>query len=129
MTREEAIDIIKAERECVYRQSTGECCREGVGCGACDLVMEDVDIFEALDVAIEALKEQRPHGEWVLDKENSFVFDMYKCSLCGTYGSKRWHFCPNCGYPMISSNSKIEKSKSEIVPDYRDGWRKRGEAE
>jgi hypothetical protein len=56
MTREEAMDIIKAERECVYRQGrTGECCRDDLGCGACDLVQEDVDIIEAYDMAIEAL--------------------------------------------------------------------------
>ena len=65
MIREEAIDIIRAERECVYRQGrTGECCRDDMGCGACDLVQEDTKIMEAYDMAIEALKD-RPHGEWV----------------------------------------------------------------
>ena len=56
-------------------------------------------------------------------------------------------YCPNCGADMRVKNdfnknieelkrvnnelkSEIEKSKSEIVPDYRDGWRlKEGEAE
>ena len=56
MTREEAIEIIKAERECVYRQGrTGECCRDDMGCGACDLAQKDVDIIEAYDMSIEAL--------------------------------------------------------------------------
>lgn len=41
--------------------------------------------------------EERPHGEWVLDQEFSFVFNMYECSKCRFNGSKRWHFCPNCG--------------------------------
>lgn len=41
--------------------------------------------------------EQRPHGEWVLDKEISFIFNIYECSKCRFNGSKRWHFCPNCG--------------------------------
>lgn len=59
INREQAIDIIKAERECVYRQGrTGECCRDDLGCGACDLVMEDKDIIEAYDMAIKALKEE-----------------------------------------------------------------------
>lgn len=59
MNREEAIDIIRAERECVYRQGrTGECCRDDMGCGACDLVQEDTNIIEAYDMAIEALKER-----------------------------------------------------------------------
>lgn len=31
--------------------------------------------------------------------------------------------CPNCGEKMVPSNSEIENSKSEIVPDYRDGWK------
>ena len=63
MTREEAIDIIKAERECVSRQGrTGECCRDDMGCGACDLAQKDVDIIEAYDMSIEALKE-RQRGE------------------------------------------------------------------
>ncbi|MBO7211078.1 MAG: hypothetical protein J6V44_08800 [Methanobrevibacter sp.] len=53
---EDAIDIIKAECECVYRQGkTGECCRDDMGCGACDLVREDVDIITAYGIAIDAL--------------------------------------------------------------------------
>ena len=45
-------------------------------------------------------KEERPHGEWVLDKEFSFIFNIYECSKCRFNGSKRWHFCPNCGADM-----------------------------
>ena len=55
---------------------------------------------EAFVMAIEALKGQRPHGEWVLDKEFSFVLNIYECSKCRFNGSKRWHFCPNCGADM-----------------------------
>lgn len=44
--------------------------------------------------------EERPHGEWVLDKEFSFIFNIYECSKCRFNGSKRWHFCPNCGARM-----------------------------
>lgn len=43
---------------------------------------------------------QDSHGEWVLDQEFSFIIDMYKCSKCRFNGSKRWHFCPNCGADM-----------------------------
>lgn len=77
--------------------------------------------------------EERPHGEWKADGT---------CSECGVYSSLNksvTYFCPNCGADMrvknelnrVSKelNSKIEKSKSEIVPDYRDGWRmKEGES-
>jgi len=58
MTHEEAIKAIQREIECVKRQGkTGECCRDELGCGACDLVFEDECILEAYDMAIEALKE------------------------------------------------------------------------
>lgn len=56
MSINEAIDIIKAECECVYRQGkTGECCRDDMGCCACDLVRNDVDILTAYEMAIDAL--------------------------------------------------------------------------
>ncbi len=107
MTREEAIDIIKAERECVYRQGrTGECCRDDFGCGACDLVMEDVDIIEAYDMAIEALKDKRPHGEWI---ETDFEDEIYgffeKCTNCGeAILSTHMRYCGNCGASMQTQN-------------------------
>ena len=57
MSIKEAIDIIKAECECVYRQGkTGECCRDEMGCGYCDLVRKDADIITAYDIAIDALQ-------------------------------------------------------------------------
>ena len=36
------------------------------------------EIAEAWDIAIEALKEPK-QGEWVLDKEFSFIFNIYEC--------------------------------------------------
>lgn len=59
----------------------------------------------ALDMAIEALKEQRPHGEWVKD------FNMDKAIVCSECGEEAWYkeycgwvtksnFCPNCGADM-----------------------------
>lgn len=49
---------------------------------------------------------ERPHGEWVLDKEISFVFNIYECSKCRFNGSKRWKFCPNCGARMKEGDKK-----------------------
>ena len=43
---------------------------------------------------------ERNYGEWVLDKEFSFIFNMYECSKCRFNGSKRWHYCPGCGAKM-----------------------------
>lgn len=57
MTHEEAIKAIQREIECVKRQGkTGECCRDELGCGACDLVFEDEWILEAYGMAIHALE-------------------------------------------------------------------------
>lgn len=99
MCKQEAIDIIKAERECVYRQGrTGECCRDDMGCGACDLVQEDTDIMEAYDMAIEALKEQRPHGEWEGDPERKKMVTRI-CTSCGDR-SVVGYFCMWCGADM-----------------------------
>ena len=77
------------------------------------------------------IENDRPHGEW------KKVGTSVMCSICehgwgkghAPKDLKDYNFCPNCGALTISSNSEIEKSKSEIVPDYRDGWRLReGEA-
>ena len=97
MSRKNAIDIIKAERECVERQGrTGECCREEMemGCGACDLVMEDVDIIEAYNMAIEALK--RRHGHWRNDRLEMHTLHFGECSQCGEK-AVIGNFCMWCG--------------------------------
>lgn len=84
----------------------------------------------------------RPHGEWIW-KEYDPDYDCgdivcSKCSVVIYEGVSqarlkvvKWPFCPDCGASMSASyrqvtgklNSEIKKSKSEIVPDYRDGWR------
>ena len=61
--------------------------------------------------------EERPHGEWI------YKGGKYWCSSCGEKAIYHSHvkeplphltnFCPNCGASMVSSNSEIEKSKSE----------------
>lgn len=79
MTREEAIEILG------LAQFTGNSASE-------------LDaISEALDVAIEALKE-RPHGEW--GKKTFGYLSTHDCSNCGFNGNQLWHFCPNCGADM-----------------------------
>ena len=75
--------------------------------------------------------EGRPHGEWIIQRNKQRAHIYSVCSKCNVpyLDTDFPNFCPNCGASMISSNSEIEKSKSEIVPDYRDGWRLReGEA-
>lgn len=84
-------------------------------------------------------EEKRPHGEWEWQTE-----DKYRCTNCNAnvrveecMNEPQYDFCPKCCASMSANdrqvtgklNSEIEKSKSEIVPDYRDGWRLRGEQE
>lgn len=59
----------------------------------------DKEIREALDKAIEALKEQRPQGEWILDAVAPHSISWFRCSYCGyKYEAyKKSNFCPNCG--------------------------------
>lgn len=56
----------------------------------------------AIDMAIEALKEQRPHGKWIIiDDCEKFIA---RCSVCGRILDSRmvkyYPFCPNCGADM-----------------------------
>ena len=53
------------------------------------------DFTEAIKVAIEALKDQRPQGEWKLHGM------IYYCSVCGhDYEQGGNNFCGNCGADM-----------------------------
>ena len=110
MTREEAIDVIKNEAECVRRQGkTGECCRDEMGCGACDLVMEDVYILEAYLMACKALEEPK-QGEWINDNASWGFVDL-ECPFCHSEyldidHIDKWNFCPNCGAKMKEGDEK-----------------------
>lgn len=51
----------------------------------------------ALKTAIEALKEQRPHGEWIYHAEwHSDGECAFECSKCGMGVDVDFNFCPNC---------------------------------
>ena len=57
---------------------------------------------DAIDAIIDNAPtvEERPQGEWLFDKENSFTIDMFKCSICGCFGDTHFKFCPDCGADM-----------------------------
>lgn len=57
------------------------------------------DEREAVKMAIEALKEQRPHGEWKYESYGQYL-SSYKCSNCGFHGDKQWISCPYCDAKM-----------------------------
>ena len=87
MTREEAIELLENLKVC--RQAH---------------TLFNIE-KEAVDMAIEALKEQRPHGEWIEHRQFYSVgcfYSEYECSNChdDVWQKTEWHFCPNCGADM-----------------------------
>ena len=60
-------------------------------------------VIEALDIAIEALKSDRPRGEWEKATES-----IWKCSLCNAIMFTDSNYCPNCGAKMNGERSGNE---------------------
>ena len=124
MTREEAIAKIGHIIDCVEL---------GIYCG------EDAEVFEALDLAITALRpvsreqvEKVWRGEWMPAEsdfdDNDALFDVedwcdWQCSACHNevcYNDpmeRRWlpKFCPNCGAPMTDEAVSIVMEKLEAL--------------
>ena len=85
MNREEALDVMN-----ILRFGTFE-----------EVINTREIVNEALDVAIEALKEKRPSGEWIIvDDCEKFIA---RCSVCGRILDSRmvkyYPFC-RCGADM-----------------------------
>lgn len=102
MTREEAIHVFEAWIER-------------------DEKMKDADRLENIEIykmSIEALKEQKAHGEWI-EKCTSFGGKCWaKCSVCNEFANGFGrdngfghdyfypNFCPNCGADMRKEGEK-----------------------
>ena len=106
MTREEAIKMIRAKIECMNRENSGKDLNcNSRDCDECDLCYEQGtsgEQIEALDMAIEALKEQNT-GYWIKKIIPSTLgYYECKCSECGRMWQYRegWNYCPNCGALM-----------------------------
>lgn len=62
---------------------------------------EDKEIAEAVQMGADALKEQRPHGEWIEKCWNDPRYVDYECSVCKrSIMNGTPDFCPNCGADM-----------------------------
>lgn len=44
-------------------------------------------------------------GEWIVDKEMSMLFAVYRCSNCHNIGSLSYKYCQNCGAEMEVNNA------------------------
>lgn len=68
----------------------------------------------AIDMAIEALKNQRKHGEWkVVGRETFSPNVTYRCSVCKTkevscIPNDKPHYCENCGADMRPKEGEAE---------------------
>lgn len=80
MTREEVVEIIKIERECVERNTSNKCDRD---CINCDLLRADEEIFSAYDMAIATLQEPEiVHCKQCKYRGTSDCAMRYEC-MCG----------------------------------------------
>ena len=62
---------------------------------------------EAIDMAIEALSADRPHGEWI-KHEVEDTCRWVECSECHKeYPNIEMNFCPNCGTRMLRKDSEV----------------------
>lgn len=61
-------------------------------------------LLGAIDKAIEALKNERPHGAWEM---GGFCFSTtsYKCPFCKSKTLERTKFCSECGTDMREADN------------------------
>lgn len=53
MTNRKILELLEAERKCIWRNIDHECDRD---CGKCDLVQDDLDLMELYTVLIQEYK-------------------------------------------------------------------------
>ena len=88
MTNERAIEIIENEKRCVINQSgPGYVCDRN--CARCNLVLPDLDVLDAYDKAIAALKDLE-----VCRNELCLQCGQYKKRHLGACDGCRWHEAP-----------------------------------
>lgn len=84
MTREDAIEVLENLKVCKQAHT-----------------LFNIE-KEAVDMAIEAMKEQRPHGEWTYTTHYARRFRV--CSVCKVEKeddhASGWNYCQYCGASM-----------------------------
>lgn len=107
----------------------------GIECKKCPFLDNEHNCKLETYIRNQKVYQETQHGEWI-----DTGYGTHRCSVCGekcrTYrmNKPRDRYCLWCGTPMSANdrqvtgklNSEIENSKSEIVPDYRDGWKLKG---
>lgn len=80
ISREEAIESLERVRELSGLKG----CRENI----------------AINMAIEALSNERPKGRWEFDVNPITHNWLYRCTSCNGWEEDTPPFCPNCGAEM-----------------------------
>ena len=97
--RSDAIEAI----ECVdwYHQNRNKDMVSGANSDEHQAWYKAQDIYKALEAVPSA---DRPQGEWIDRSDGGRIlypwYEFYECNKCGQYGTRVWHFCPNCGADM-----------------------------
>lgn len=55
----------------------------------------------AINAICSAPSADRPQGEWIDNGDKYF-----RCSLCGTKDTDKWHWCHGCGNPMKGADDE-----------------------
>ena len=66
----------------------------------CEEALIRRDDITAFVIARDALKEQRPHGEWIMHKNFDGYLRFYECSNCNHTQGYLTDFCDTCGADM-----------------------------
>lgn len=92
MTVERAIELLEIERNCVYRNSQGNCNRD---CYSCDLVQDDGELLEMYAKVIALLKSREPANAKV--SNGTGPTRSYVCGVCSEAIDPGDKYCRMCG--------------------------------
>lgn len=65
------------------------------------------DDMDAVELAIKALENERPKGEWIVKTQSTFPQyqpNEYECPFCHTVVNHKTNFCHHCGAEMEVTN-------------------------
>ena len=79
-------------------------------------MVSNIETVEALKMAIKALQNERPHGEWIEKYSDYGVY--YQCSICHKMppnyecdykeGAIKTNVCPECGADMRGKENETD---------------------
>ena len=86
-------------RDTIYREDAIEAIKDNSFALGDDYM--EINGYGAIDDIRALPSADRPPGEWI-DNGDRF----FRCSLCGTKDTDRWHWCHGCGHPMKGADDE-----------------------